>query len=124
MLACEFADSLIRPMQELVLTDIGKAKCHIKALAYMSSTIAGDTTASMTNHRRPLLQRLDEFDVGDNPLLFDTNPKMEFIPCKPTFFDIALNYVGEIPDLKASLDSANQSSKGGGIFSWLRRGYS
>ncbi len=119
LVACELPESLITPMKEL-LDDIEKAKCHTKASAYIS-TLAEKRT--LLGAHRPLLGRLDDFDVGDNLQLYDTTPKMEFIPCKPSFFDIALNHVGQIPDLKASLEAYNQRTKSGsgGIFSWLRR---
>lgn len=119
LVACELPESLITPMKEL-LHDIEKAKCHTKASAY-TSTLA--EKRMLLGAYRPLLSRLDDFDVGGKLQLYDTTPKLEFIPCKPSFFDIALNHVGEIPDLKASLEAYNQSTKSGsgGIFSWLRR---
>mmetsp|Transcript_32538 Transcript_32538/g.43257 ORF Transcript_32538/g.43257 Transcript_32538/m.43257 type:complete len:114 (+) Transcript_32538:1053-1394(+) len=78
---------------------------------------------------RSLLSRLDDFDSGGKTFhLVDVPPHLEPIPCKPTFFDIALNHVGEFPmeELQMFVDEYSkekqEQQRSGGILGWFRRG--
>ena len=117
LVACELAESLITRLKDLE-DMIEKVKCHTKASAYIAK-LGGK---KKKDNNQALLDRLDDYDAGD-ATLFDVHPAMDFIPCKPSFFDIALNYVGDLPDLNAILDAHenSQSLKSGGFFGWLRR---
>jgi signal recognition particle subunit SRP68 len=68
---------------------------------------------------KPLVDRLDQY-LEDNALASGSAPLAHFppqfkpIPCKPLFFDLALNHV-EFPSLEAEI-----SAKGGGITGFVK----
>lgn len=77
------------------------------------------------------LRRLDDFDASsascgcDPPTrLADVPPLPEPIPCRPTFFDVALNHVGEFQaeELAAHVNAHQEKKSGGGLLSWFSRG--
>lgn len=49
----------------------------------------------MPTAQPPLIERLDEYPAGDGDLsnLVDYPPKVQPIPVKPLFFDVAWNYI-------------------------------
>ena len=121
LMACELPVSLIEPLKELQ-GEIANTKFHAKASAYIAKS-GRKHKVDAAFKARPLLNRLDDFDAGGNSgdyQLFSVPPMMEFVPCKPAFFDISLNHVGAIPDLQKCLDA--HQSKSGGFLGWLRRG--
>jgi len=71
----------------------------------------------------PLVDRLDEYyeDVDmlkGKPNLVNFPPDFSPIPCKPLFFDIALNHV-EFPSLDHKLESGGAAGGAGGLSGWL-----
>lgn len=68
---------------------------------------------------KPLYERLNVYKEdpqlnSKNPNVFKLMPEMEPIPCKPLFFDLALNYV-EFPSLEGKMDvSAKKEAAGEG----------
>jgi signal recognition particle subunit SRP68 len=64
---------------------------------------------------KPLFERLSQYKEdpqlnSKNPNVYKITPDMEPIPCKPLFFDLALNFV-EFPSLEDKIEST--SKKGG-----------
>lgn len=65
---------------------------------------------------KPLFERLDQYKEDPtlnsrNPNVYKLTPEMEAIPCKPLFFDLALNFI-EFPSLEDKVDSP-AGKKGG-----------
>lgn len=97
--------------------------CKFSAHAY--SVLADDSSTAASNDgllyldgsgrkqkslkSKPLFDRLSHY-VEDqqlnskNPNVFKLTPDIEPIPCKPLFFDLALNFV-ELPSLDDKIDS-------------------
>jgi len=77
----------------------------------------------------PLTKRLDEYYedssvLGKDPNVIKVPPEMEEIPCKPLFFDVALNFV-QLPTFKKqqqpTSDPANKEGISGfvkGLWGW------
>lgn len=89
--------------------------CKFSAHAY--SVLEDDNsddpifTAKSQKSSKPLFERLSQYKEDQslhtkNPNVFKMVPEMEAIPCKPLFFDLALNYV-EFPSLEDKLQSAD-----------------
>lgn len=80
---------------EGVLEEMRGEKCRALAVSYLSGRLSSTTTSG-----RCLLERLHDYDVppaGTTPLLAHVPPKLEPMACKPSFFDVALNYVSDYP---------------------------
>lgn len=65
---------------------------------------------------KPLFERLDQYKEDPtlnsrNPNVYKLTPEMEAIPCKPLFFDLALNFI-EFPSLEDKVESPS-GKKGG-----------
>lgn len=104
-----------------LLIDIERSKCS----AHAYSVLADDTSAASNDgllyvdgsgrksqkslKSKPLFDRLSHYAEdpqlnSKNPNVFKLTPDIEPIPCKPLFFDLALNYV-EMPSLDDRIDS-------------------
>lgn len=103
--------------------------CKFSAHAY--SVLADDSNTAVSNDgllfldtgrnkqkslkSKPLYERLSHW-VDDpqlnskNPNVFKLTPDIEPIPCKPLFFDLALNFV-EMPSLDDKVDSPVKSKQ-------------
>lgn len=72
---------------------------------------------------QPLLERLDEYhvdeSVADKPNLVKLPPDFKPVPCKPLFFDLALNSV-EYPNLDTEKTSTPTGEKGGGLLDKMK----
>ena len=71
----------------------------------------------------PLVDRLDQYYedpemLKGKPNLVNFPPDFSPIPCKPLFFDIALNHV-EFPSLDHKLESGGAAGGAGGLSGWL-----
>ncbi|EDV50605.1 signal recognition particle subunit SRP68 [Drosophila erecta] len=87
--------------------------CKFSAHAYSvleddNSEEAGTTTKSQKT-TKPLYERLSLYKEDQSlhtktPNVYKLTPDMEPIPCKPLFFDLAMNYV-ELPSLEDKLES-------------------
>lgn len=106
---------------ECVLEEMRGEKCRALAVSYLSGR------PSSTG--RCLLERLHDYDIppaGTTPLLAHVPPKLEPMACKPSFFDVALNYVSDYPaeELEQVLqkyDDGKSSAASTGILGWFRR---
>uniref|UniRef100_A0A8C7P7I7 Signal recognition particle subunit SRP68 n=1 Tax=Oncorhynchus mykiss TaxID=8022 RepID=A0A8C7P7I7_ONCMY len=92
-------------VQELI-TEVNAEKYSLQAAAILDHHFTGVF--------RPLCERLDTFHldptlVGKQPNLVQFPPDFQPIPCKPLFFDLALNHVA-FPPLD---DKVEQKGKGG-----------
>lgn len=76
----------------------------------------------------PLTKRLDEHYedpsiLGKDPNVIKVPPEMEEIPCKPLFFDVALNFV-KLPTFKKQQTNTDLTNKEGisgfvkGLWGW------
>mmetsp|Transcript_14834 Transcript_14834/g.14286 ORF Transcript_14834/g.14286 Transcript_14834/m.14286 type:complete len:688 (-) Transcript_14834:292-2355(-) len=104
-------DTLIESMVDLE-KDIEGAKCKAEAHAYLVKL--GSAGATLGDCGRSLIHRLDDFDSGGKTYrLVDIPPSCETITCKPTFFDIANNYISEMPidELQMHIDNNKKQSK-------------
>lgn len=90
---------------------------------YSLSILGNDDVTSLSVHskeKKHLMDRLDEYYedpslVSQQPQIAQFPPDFRPIPCKPLFFDLALNQV-EFP----SLDDKIEQKKGGGITGFVR----
>ena len=95
-------------------------KCRILAVSYLNAK------ASSTSGKC-LLKRLHDYGITSALApLSHVPPKLEPMACKPSFFDVALNYVSEYPveELRQALDkhgggASRITSKG--LLGWFRR---
>lgn len=116
-------------------SDISGAKCHAEALRYLSTTIHA-TPVIPNGNSRNLLERLYDYDAGTgtdgehrNYRLSDIPPKPQPIPCKPSFFDVALNHVGISDDIQLEKEmeklmdgyqrEKSASTTGGYLMGWF-----
>ncbi|KAH8235081.1 hypothetical protein KR032_008378 [Drosophila birchii] len=100
--------------------------CKFSAHAYSvleddNSEEAGTTTKAQKT-TKPLYERLSLYKEDQSlhtktPNVFKLTPDMEPIPCKPLFFDLAMNYV-ELPSLDDKLESPGK--KAGGVTGFVK----
>ena len=115
----EGADDMLEKL-EGVLEEMRGEKCRVLAVAYLSKH-------RPSTSGKPLLERLHDYDVpsASTPLAH-VPPRLEPMACKPSFFDVALNYVSEYPadELERALgehrEGTGAKSKGG-LLGWFRR---
>uniref|UniRef100_A0A336KGJ9 Signal recognition particle subunit SRP68 n=1 Tax=Culicoides sonorensis TaxID=179676 RepID=A0A336KGJ9_CULSO len=109
------------------LTDLVKTIEGSRFSAHAYSVLENDNTDSsalygkVSKTTKPLFERLSEYRedqslLTKNPNVFKLVPEMEPIPCKPLFFDLALNFV-EFPDLD---DKIQDPKKGAGISGFVK----
>lgn len=84
---------------------------------------ASEPTVPEDAEAKVLLNRLDTYledksFVGQNPRLACFPPEMEPIPCKPLFFDLALNHI-EFPSLEDVADTKKAQGITGLVRGWL-----
>ena len=110
-------------LKELIKTIEG---CMFSAHAYsvleddnQEDTVLYGKTQKST---KPLFERISQYKEdaalnSRNPNVFKLTPEMEPIPCKPLFFDLALNFV-EFPSLEDKVETKQQ--KGAGISGFVK----
>lgn len=72
----------------------------------------------------PLFERLDQYKEDPtlnsrNPNVYKLTPEMEAIPCKPLFFDLALNFV-EFPSLDDKVEVTANKKAGTGLTGFVK----
>ncbi|XP_055913275.1 signal recognition particle subunit SRP68 [Eupeodes corollae] len=103
--------------------------CKFSAHAY--SVLEDDNsedsifTSKAQKSTKPLYERLSQYKEDQslntkNPNVYKLTPEMQPIPCKPLFFDLALNYV-EMPSLEDKLQSPGK--KGAASISGFVKGF-
>lgn len=120
-----------KPQQFNLIAELGDLiknieGCKFSAHAY--SVLEDDTVEEVQYGRtqksaKPLYERLSQYKEDPqlntkNPNAFKLTPDMQPIPCKPLFFDLALNFV-EFPPLDDLLDSSN-AKKGAGLSGFVK----
>uniref|UniRef100_A0A674PFR5 Signal recognition particle subunit SRP68 n=1 Tax=Takifugu rubripes TaxID=31033 RepID=A0A674PFR5_TAKRU len=104
-------------VQELI-AEVSAEKYSLQAAAILGERHTGDASEApsqlQVNDSTPLCNRLDTFCldptlVGKKPSLVPFPPEFQPIPCKPLFFDLALNHVA-FPPLDEKVE---QKGKGG-----------
>lgn len=102
--------------------------CKFSAHAY--SVLEDDTTEESVlfgktqKSTKPLFERLSQYKEDQqlntkNPNVFKLTSDMQPIPCKPLFFDLALNFV-EFPSLDDQLDTPGGGKKAAGISGFVK----
>merc|ERR1711915_908221 len=71
----------------------------------------------------PLMERLDQYyedpDVGKGKsALARFPPEFDPIPCKPLFFDLAINHL-ELPSLASKLETPKAAGEKAGLGGWI-----
>uniref|UniRef100_A0A8C8IC62 Signal recognition particle subunit SRP68 n=1 Tax=Oncorhynchus tshawytscha TaxID=74940 RepID=A0A8C8IC62_ONCTS len=100
-------------VQELI-TEVNAEKYSLQAAAILGGPCSPSNMFTPPPSIQPLCERLDNFHldptlVGKQPNLVQFPPDFQPIPCKPLFFDLALNHVA-FPPLD---DKVEQKGKGG-----------
>ncbi|XP_055760563.1 signal recognition particle subunit SRP68-like [Salvelinus fontinalis] len=101
-------------VQELI-TEVNAEKYSLQAAAILDTEDAPEAPSQQkVQDNTPLCERLETFHldptlVGKQPNLVQFPPDFQPIPCKPLFFDLALNHVA-FPPLD---DKVEQKGKGG-----------
>lgn len=105
---------------EGVLEELRGEKCRV-----LAESVLGKGRASTAG--KPLLERLYDYDVPPPTAssIACVPPKLEPMACKPSFFDVALNYVSEYPleELNQALEEHDRgkSTASKGFLGWFRR---
>ena len=122
------AESIKRKVKEFNLE--GDLKALIKKIegskfsAHAYSVLEADSQEETVLYGKaqksstPLFERLDQYKEDPtlnsrNPNVYKLTPEMEAIPCKPLFFDLALNFV-EFPSLEDKVESPGKKGGPGG----------
>ncbi|CAL1278923.1 unnamed protein product [Larinioides sclopetarius] len=110
---------LIGQLKELN-TKIEGNKYNAYSLSILGSDSSGAQNEVAERNKKLLMERLDEYVedptlVSQQPRIAKFPPDFQPIPCKPLFFDLALNQI-EFP----SLDDRIEQKKGGGITNFVR----
>ncbi|XP_030637240.1 signal recognition particle subunit SRP68 [Chanos chanos] len=101
-------------VQELI-AEVSAEKYSLQAAAILDTEDVAEVPAQQqVKDNKPLSERLEAFHldptlVGKQPNLVQFPPEFQPIPCKPLFFDLALNHVA-FPPLD---DKVEQKGKGG-----------
>jgi signal recognition particle subunit SRP68 len=75
---------------------IGGIVSQYRALVELRNLIDQQKAATKDTYRPPLVERLEEYPVEEVDLtsLVNFPPKLQPVPVKPLFFDLAWNYIG------------------------------
>ncbi|XP_065846752.1 signal recognition particle subunit SRP68-like [Oscarella lobularis] len=120
--ASSSAQEALAKLQEVEKQARGR-KCITNASAILEMKELEEKMGAVTMESpKPLLERLD--DYCDDPSLFTSKPNVipfppdfEPVPCKPLFFDLALNHV-EFPSLDEKMEK--KRGAGGGITGFVK----
>ncbi|XP_055715143.1 signal recognition particle subunit SRP68-like [Phlebotomus papatasi] len=120
------AYNLAEELKHLISTIEG---CKFSAHAYSvleddASDEAGAVFGRTQKSSKPLYERLSEYKEdatlhSKNPNVFKITPDMEPIPCKPLFFDLALNFI-EFPSLEDKVESPGGKKQPAGISGFVK----
>lgn len=111
-----------------LLTNIEGCKFSAHAYSVLEEG-AGDEAASGASRNsqrstKPLFERLEQYREDaqlntKNPNVFKLTPDMQPIPCKPLFFDLALNFV-EFPALDDQMDAPGKKAGAAGLTGFVK----
>ncbi|KAM7356919.1 signal recognition particle 68 [Cochliomyia hominivorax] len=105
------------------IIDSCKYSAHAYSVLEDDNTDDPIFTSKSQKSSKPLFERLSQYKEDQllhtkNPNVFKMTPDMEAIPCKPLFFDLALNYV-EFPSLEDKLQSPGKKGISGFVKGFL-----
>ena len=107
---------------EGALGGIRGERCCVLAVSYLDASASSSSTPG-----RCLLERLHDYDATSaSATLCHVPPKLEPMACKPSFFDVALNYVSDYPveELRRALEGHGDGgaiTASRGLLGWFRR---
>lgn len=113
-------------LKKLVSTIDGcKFSAHAYSVLEVDNSEDSIFTSKSQKSTKPLYERLSQYKEDQSlhtktPNVFKMTPEMQAIPCKPLFFDLALNYV-ELPSLDDKLQSPGK--KGPASISGFVKGF-
>lgn len=106
--------SMIKGLDNLsALVDSKKFTAHAQAILASESSTPNVSKLSIKD-KKMLVDRLDEYIedpslTSNNPCVAQVPSPMTSVPCKPLFFDLALNHV-EFPSLEDKIESKKQAA--------------
>ncbi|XP_030372284.1 signal recognition particle subunit SRP68 [Scaptodrosophila lebanonensis] len=110
-------------LKKLVSTIDGcKFSAHAYSVLEDDNSEDASSNAKAQKTTKPLYERLSQYKEDQSlhtktPNVFKLTPDMEPIPCKPLFFDLAMNYL-ELPSLEDKLESPGK--KGASITGFVK----
>ncbi|CAG5121772.1 unnamed protein product [Candidula unifasciata] len=117
----------VTPLQELH-QQISGQMYSCQAFSILDSSATGEQSFSTAIvDKRPLEDRLDDYVIEKSlttkkATLTRFPPDFEPIPCRPLFFDLALNHV-QFPSLDDKLDQQKKAAGGGGGLTGIVKGW-
>mmetsp|Transcript_10193 Transcript_10193/g.21284 ORF Transcript_10193/g.21284 Transcript_10193/m.21284 type:complete len:727 (-) Transcript_10193:75-2255(-) len=125
----EGGDEMLEHLEKVV-GEIKGEKCRVVAVSYLNKKASFSSSSSSSQSASSLLHRLHSYEVPSNPTksIASVPPKLEPMVCKPSFFDVALNYISEYPveELESAMEECLGKKDSGvastGILGWFRRG--
>ncbi|KAK7007749.1 signal recognition particle subunit srp68, partial [Halocaridina rubra] len=113
--------SMVKGLEKLSgLVDSKKFTAHAQAILSSESSVPDVSKLSIKN-KKMLIDRLDEYIedsslTSKHPNVAQVPSPMTSVPCKPLFFDLALNYV-EFPSLEDKVETKKRqpAAAGGGL---------
>lgn len=117
-----YANSLMKKEESVKLVNAKEAK---KVSRVNELSLKSDFCLFVNKHilfKQPIIDRLDEYldeneILSENVQLVNFPPKFRSIPCKPLFFDLALNHL-KFPQLEAET-VAKSSGLTGMVKNWF-----
>ncbi|KAM7429566.1 signal recognition particle subunit srp68 [Porites harrisoni] len=112
----------INSLQELISQARG-FKCSAHASHILEKEEVADEMCDMSLNEKPLSSRLDHFVTDPSltskkPQVISFPPEFEPVPCKPLFFDLALNQV-QFPSLAHKVEEKKAAGIAGYFKGWL-----
>lgn len=107
----------LQPDLEAMVKTIEKSKFSAHAYSVLEVDDGHEEAvlhAKAQKSSKPLFETLDKYKEDPtlnsrNPNVYKLSPEMEAIPCKPLFFDLALNFI-EFPSLSDKIDIQQKKS--------------
>ncbi|CAH1725702.1 signal recognition particle subunit SRP68 [Aphis gossypii] len=118
-------DDLKTRLSDLVNTIESSKYCaHAQSVLEQDNEEELDSLKNAKLQKLPLTKRLDEYYedssvLGKDPNVIKVPPEMEEIPCKPLFFDVALNFV-QLPAFKKQQQPASDPANKEGISGFVK----
>lgn len=111
---------------KVLVKTIEGSKFSAHAYSVLETDIQEETVlyGKIQKTSKPLFERLDQYKEDPtlnsrNPNVYKLAPEMEAIPCKPLFFDLALNFV-EFPSLEDKIETPANKKATAGISGFVK----
>lgn len=115
---------MVNELKQLIsIIDSCKYSAHAYSVLEDDNSDDPIFTSKSMKSSKPLFERLSQYKEDQslhtkNPNVFKMTPEMEAIPCKPLFFDLAMNHV-EFPSLEDKLQSPGKKGISGFVKGFL-----